>query len=189
MRISGGKARGITLKAPKGSQTRPSSDATREALFSSLGDWIVNCCFADLFAGTGAYGIEAWSRGAGEGIFVEMDRGACRCINENLRAAGQSMEKMPRGLNAIQRDVFKCSELTQESFDIVFADPPYDLLPDIAERLFKLAAALLKPETDTLFILEMPARFKYEPQGWEQVKRLGKKRGSGPALTFWKKVR
>src|SRR5258708_32993696 len=71
MRISGGIARGITLATPKGDATRPATDGMRQAVFSSLGASVVGARFLDLFAGSGAYGLEALSPGAASGVFVE----------------------------------------------------------------------------------------------------------------------
>ena len=79
MRITGGKARGIPLASPKGDATRPATDQLREAVFSSLGARIEGAQVADLFAGTGAYGLEAMSRGAIGGIFVEAFERAWAC--------------------------------------------------------------------------------------------------------------
>ena len=85
MRITGGIARSIRLKSPKGDFIRPSTDSSRERLFASLGTRVEHCVFLDLFAGTGACGLEALSRGASGGYFVELDRRAAKCIHENLR--------------------------------------------------------------------------------------------------------
>ncbi|MGB0290553.1 MAG: RsmD family RNA methyltransferase [Opitutales bacterium] len=86
MRITGGKARGIQLSAPKGRETRPATDQMREAIFSFLGPRIAGARIADCFAGTGAYGLEAMSRGASAGLFVENSAEVIACLRQNLAA-------------------------------------------------------------------------------------------------------
>ena len=83
MIISGGQAKGIPLEVPKGIEIRPSTQANRESLFSSLGERILGINFLDLFAGTGSYGLEALSRGAKNGHFVEKNRKAIQSIKKN----------------------------------------------------------------------------------------------------------
>ena len=84
MRISGGKARGITLRTVKNTDLRPATEANRERLFSSLGQQIQKKRVLDLFAGSGSYGLEALSRGASDAIFVEKNRKVAKYLNENL---------------------------------------------------------------------------------------------------------
>ena len=90
MRITGGAACGIQLAAPKGDGTRPATDQMREALFSSLGTRIEGARIADLFAGTGSYGLEAMSRGASGGIFVENSSVVVACLKKNLSAVSKA---------------------------------------------------------------------------------------------------
>ena len=85
MRVIAGKARSIPLVAPKGMQTRPTTDRVKETLFNMLQPWIPGSRFLDLFAGSGAIGIEALSRGALRCVFVERGRAAVSCIRENLK--------------------------------------------------------------------------------------------------------
>ena len=80
MRISGGAARGITLVTPKGDATRPATDGMRQAVFSSIASRVPGAWFWDFFAGSGAYGLEAVSRGAAGGIFVEKNAKAAACV-------------------------------------------------------------------------------------------------------------
>lgn len=91
MRITGGAARGIPLKAPAGDAVRPATDAMRQAVFSSLGGVVVNAYFLDLFAGTGGYGLEALSRGAAGGVFIERNAKAAACLRANLTAVRKSL--------------------------------------------------------------------------------------------------
>src|SRR5512135_1734124 len=104
MRISGGGARGITLVVPKGDAVRPATDGMRQALFSSLGARVVDAHFLDLFAGSGAYGLEALSRGAAGGVFVEQNAKAVACVRQNVAATCKSLRRAESGLTVIQAD-------------------------------------------------------------------------------------
>src|SRR5438045_2769775 len=90
MRISGGLARGIPLEVPKGNAVRPATDGLRQAVFSSLAARVSGAWFADLFAGSGAYGLEAFSRGAAGGVFVEKNAKAAACLRKNITAVCKS---------------------------------------------------------------------------------------------------
>ena len=95
MRISGGLAKGISLRVTKATKLRPATDANRERLFSSLGDFVREKSVLDLFAGSGSYGLEALSRGAGLAIFVESDRRIFRDLKENLANTCKSAKLAP----------------------------------------------------------------------------------------------
>ena len=95
MRISGGLARGIPLLAPRGDAVRPATDSLRQAVFSSLGERVAGARFLDLFAGTGAYGLEAISRGAAGGVFVEKDARAAACVRRS--SCGSSKQRRADG--------------------------------------------------------------------------------------------
>ncbi|MCZ6673862.1 MAG: 16S rRNA (guanine(966)-N(2))-methyltransferase RsmD [Verrucomicrobia bacterium] len=183
MRISGGKSRGITLRCPRGQKTRPAADAVREALFSSLGSRVEACRFVDLFAGTGAYGLEAWSRGAAGGTFVEYDFESVRCIKENMSQVAKSANLDDSALELVRSDVFRWQAFEEHAYDIVFADPPYASFPQVAPDLFNLGNRLLKK--DGMLVVEKPADLELDPVGWILVNRLGKKRGSGPSVALW----
>src|SRR5437016_68472 len=88
MRIIAGEAAGKVLKSPTGKATRPTDSRSREALFNILGERVINARVLDLYAGTGALGLEALSRGAESCIFVEQNALACRCIRQNARSLG-----------------------------------------------------------------------------------------------------
>lgn len=121
MRIITGTARGIQLKAPD-SLTRPTTDRVREALFSILGDIVENANVLDLFAGSGALGLEALSRGAARATLVEKDRKAVAVIRHNISKTGLSAAQ------AVEGDVIKYiqSQLRfAAGYDLIFADPPY----------------------------------------------------------------
>src|ERR1041384_6862076 len=104
MRISGGAARGIPLVVPKGDAVRPATDGMRQAVFSSLGARVVDARFLDLFAGSGAYGLEALSRGAAGGIFVEQNAKAAACVRANITAVCKSLRRDARDLVVLQAD-------------------------------------------------------------------------------------
>ena len=104
MRISGGAARGIELQVPRGDTVRPATDGMRQAVFSSLGARTAGARFVDLFAGSGAYGLEAFSRGAGGGSFVERNAKACACLRRNIAAVCRSLGKGGDELVAVEAD-------------------------------------------------------------------------------------
>src|SRR5471030_2715621 len=107
MRISGGAARGITLVAPKGDAVRPATDGLRQAVFSSLGARVAGARFLDLFAGSGAYGLEALSRGATGGVFVESNHRAVGCLRKNLSAVCKSLGRDESDLAVLELDAAK----------------------------------------------------------------------------------
>ena len=121
MRVVGGKHRGRTLFAPKGVRTRPTSDRVREALFDILGNGVADATFLDAYAGTGAVGIEAESRGARAVVFIEGNRQALAALRRNLAAAG--IEARVVAADASKAFSLLCAEGI--AFDFVFLDPPY----------------------------------------------------------------
>jgi 16S rRNA (guanine966-N2)-methyltransferase len=124
-RIIGGSAGGRRISAPIGQHTRPTTDRVREALFSSIEAWcgsLQGLRFLDLYAGSGAVGLEAWSRGAGVVTLVESDRRTARLIEQNARALGFAKA------NVVAAAV--SSTLTKPPsapYDVAFLDPPYPL--------------------------------------------------------------
>ncbi len=124
MRIVAGKFRSQTLTAPKGWKTRPTSDRLRETLFNVLAPRIQGAIFADLFAGTGAVGIEALSRGARQVYFAENAKGPLAALRGNLEKLGIGSEGRvePGGTQLLLRNLLA----ERVNLDIVFLDPPYD---------------------------------------------------------------
>ncbi len=122
MRVVAGEARGRTLMAPEGSGTRPTSDRVRESIFNMLFSLQATegASVLDLYAGCGALGIEALSRGAESCIFVEQHRRAVSCIETNLELTGFT----DRG-TVVQADAVAWVEASDATFDLVLADPPY----------------------------------------------------------------
>lgn len=120
MRIIAGSAKGTRLVTPKGWNIRPTLDRVREALFSILAARLPKARFLDLFAGTGANGLEALSRGAAQATFIDCDRRALAIIEKNLQLTHLSAGR------CLQLDLPKDLPRIAGPFDIVFADPPYD---------------------------------------------------------------
>ena len=186
MRISGGRARGVVLNVSKSSVHRPATDRLRQGIFSSLGKRIEGVSVCDLFAGTGSYGLEALSRGAHSALFVEKNRNACEMIRRNIAIVAKSMGA--DRLNAVvsSKDATKTLSLSGAQFDLIFADPPYELLDSIGPDLFLIAERSLKPSG--LFVLEAPGNYEYDARGWILAKRIGK--GSDqPTALFYKRER
>lgn len=131
MRVIAGTLGGRLLVAPKGQATRPTSDRVREALFSVLGD-VSGLSILDLYAGTGALGIEALSRGAARVVFVENARPALEALRRNISALGLHPSTVVLS-TPVLRAVRSLS--AHQPFDLVFADPPYADLADAAEAI------------------------------------------------------
>ena len=122
MRIIAGTAKGRRLKGPVGRATRPTPDRVRESVFSILGDRVPGSRVLDLFAGTGAMGLEALSRGAEKTVFVEKDPAALRVLESNVSACGFG-ERSIVVPSAVDRFLMRGD--FGGGFDLVFADPPY----------------------------------------------------------------
>jgi len=124
MRVIAGRLGGRRLRAPAGTGTRPTSDRVREAVFSMLGEHVVGARVLDLFAGTGALGIEALSRGARSAVFVERDAATARVLAANLGALAIARElaEVRRG-DALQ--ALRDARAHEDTYDLVFIDPPY----------------------------------------------------------------
>ncbi len=156
MRIIAGTHRGRRIEAPRGLHTRPTSDRARESAFNLIGP-VDGAAVLDLFAGSGAMGLEALSRGAGRCIFVESDRAACAVIERNaakLLMAGAAV----RCRDALA--VLSEERRARHTYDLVLADPPYDSFPGIARRLGELVPGVLAP--DGVLVLETSARIEPE---------------------------
>jgi len=135
MRITGGKARGIPLKVPPGDGTRPTTDRLRQAVFSSLGGIIEHAIVLDLFAGTGAYGLEALSRGAQCAYFVEKHPKVLPYLRTNLEHVLKSADRSKDCAQIMQADALDWRPPAHIQFDLIFIDPPYAIWPNIADRL------------------------------------------------------
>ena len=131
VRIISGFARGCKLATPPNQKQsiRPTADRAREGLFNILQDRTRNALVLDLFAGTGAIGLEAFSRGASSVVFVDRDRHALRLIDENIRRCSSGRTIDTKQLQVIQHDLSRGLPLARfpdRQFDLIFADPPYD---------------------------------------------------------------
>lgn len=173
MRVVAGEARGRALRAPLGDGTRPTSDRVREAVFNSLASAgaIVDAEVLDLFAGSGAMGIEALSRGARHAWFVESDAAACAVIAQNLETLGLAergtivRDALPGALGRLDAVV-----------DLVFADPPYAF--DAWDGLLSSLRAVVSP--DAWGVLESD-RGVTVGDGWEKVRERAY---GGTVITF-----
>jgi 16S rRNA (guanine966-N2)-methyltransferase len=145
MRIIAGTHRGQRIAAPKGTSTRPTSDRVRENAFNLIGP-VDGASVLDLFAGSGALGLEALSRGAGRAVFVDSDRDACRTINANL-------DKLKLHAVVLCQDVLRAAGSERSAYDLVLCDPPYDF---DSSRLASHLARLLAP--DGLLVYESAGR-------------------------------
>ena len=190
MRISGGLARGIPLSVPAGDAVRPATDGMRQAVFSSLAARVPGAVFLDLFAGSGAYGLEALSRGAAGGTFVEKNAKATALLKRNIAAVCKSLQCAEAGLKVLQGDVLDWSlSAVDMPPDLVFVDPPYEMIGDIAPKIFTRLETLLQAARDPVVVFEMPGEIELKPDGWTCVKRLGGSGARQPAVAFFKTSR
>jgi 16S rRNA (guanine966-N2)-methyltransferase len=118
VRIVAGSRKGARIFAPKGTDTRPTGDRVREAAFNLIGP-VDGAAVLDLFAGSGAMGLEALSRGAASAVFVESDREVCRTIERNLAKLGLT------GATVLCRDAIPALAVEGRTYDLVLCDPPY----------------------------------------------------------------
>jgi 16S rRNA (guanine966-N2)-methyltransferase len=140
VRLVAGRFGGRRLVAPAGARTRPTSDRVREALFSLLRD-VSGARVLDLFAGSGALGLEALSRGAAEAVFVDSSAAAVRAVRANLEALGVDAQIRRRDARAFLRDARE----HDRPYDLVFLDPPYRLAGRLGRELTPLLAPVLAP--------------------------------------------
>lgn len=140
LRIIGGTLRGRRLASVRGMSTRPSSDRLREAVFNILGPRVVDASVLDLFAGTGALGIEALSRGADRCVFIENSIPALVVIRKNI--AQCALEERSRVIRWNIANSLDCIQCRQPPFDLVFMDPPYgeDLIAPALSHLQRSAS-------------------------------------------------
>jgi 16S rRNA (guanine966-N2)-methyltransferase len=149
VRIIAGSRRGARIAAPKGVATRPTGDRVREAAFNLIGP-VDGVSVLDLFAGSGAMGLEALSRGAASVTFVESDRDACRTIARNLEKLGLT------GARVDCADAVWAVRRETRTYDVVLVDPPYERWPELEPRLGEHLARVLRP--DGLLLVETGAR-------------------------------
>jgi len=176
MRVIAGRLGARRLKAPAGKGVRPTSDRVREALFAMLGE-LDGASVLDLFAGSGALGIEALSRGAAGVVFVERDAAAVAVLKENLKTLqiepGEAEVRRADALGAL-----RSAGARKETYDLVFIDPPYGQAREWAPRLQALLPPLLSPaarvvvESDRRAPLELAAPLQRERRYGDTLIRI-----------------
>jgi 16S rRNA (guanine966-N2)-methyltransferase len=154
VRIVAGSRKGARIFAPKGGNTRPTGDRVREAAFSLIGP-VDEAAVLDLFAGSGAMGLEALSRGAASAVFVESDRNACRTIERNLAKLGLT------GASVLCRDALQALAAESRTYDLVLCDPPYGF--EDHPRLAGYLTRVLAP--NGLLVYETGAKEQPELEG------------------------
>ena len=148
MRIIAGTRKGHTIQAPPGRGTRPTSDRVRENVFNILGP-VDDAVVLDLYAGSGAMGLEALSRGAAQAVFVERDPDALRAIEKNL-------DKLRLRGTVLRQDAVAVLAGENRKYDLVFVDPPYDLYPDLEPKLARYLPPVLSD--NAVVVVETDAR-------------------------------
>ena len=183
MRIIAGSARGHRIKAPDGSGTRPTTDKIREAMFSILFDKVVDAKVLDIFAGTGAIGIESLSRGAKSAIFIDHNHICCDIIRENL-----DKTKLKSNATVFCNDSFRAMEMLSkkgEKFDIIFIDPPY--FEGYFDKILGCISEKELLEDNGILVVEKHVTVEMEEEhvGFEMFKE---KRYGEILLCFYRKV-
>ncbi|NLY90164.1 MAG: 16S rRNA (guanine(966)-N(2))-methyltransferase RsmD [Firmicutes bacterium] len=182
MRITGGKYGGIKLIGPTHQGLRPTTDMLREALFNILGDSFLEGRVLDLFAGSGALGIEALSRGAQAVCFVEKDPKGLRLLKENL----QRLPEVTTEIRIIPGDVFRVlPRLSREgaAFDLILVDPPYKA--QLWLGVLELISRLSLLTADGQIVVEI-SKFALLPERAGRLRRVDKRVYGEVSLEFWK---
>lgn len=138
MRIVGGTCKGARLFAPPGRATRPTSDRAREAVFQLVGT-VDGARVLDLFAGSGALGLEALSRGAASAVLVDSEPAAIRAMERNVAKLGL------QAVRIVRSDAMRYLARARERFDLVFVDPPYEMVESLRMPLTSRLPSLLEP--------------------------------------------
>lgn len=177
MRVIAGSARGVPLFSPKDDAIRPTLDRVRESLFNILAARVPGATFLDLFAGTGANGIEALSRGAAKGVFVDKGREALELIRKNVEKSRVAKESQ-----IFKLDLPGDLKLIHESFDLIFADPPhsYGEFDALGEAI--TTWSLLKP--GGMLILEHASSAQIADE-WGALNRVRHKKYGQTTLSFY----
>ena len=148
MRIIAGSRKGHNIVAPPGRDTRPTSDRVRENIFNLLGP-VDGAAVLDLYAGSGAMGLEALSRGAAQAVFVDDDRDAVKAIERNL-------DKLRLRATVLQQDAVAVLASEKRKYDLVLVDPPYGVYTDIEPQLARYLPRVLAD--DGVVVVETGAR-------------------------------
>ena len=165
MRIIGGELKGRKLLSARGYHTRPTADRTREAIFNILGSRVHGAMVLDLFAGTGALGLEALSRGANSAFFIDNDKRVFSVLTRNIAASGVESKATILQWNIVQN--LKCIQSIEPAFNLVFMDPPYGkhlILPILSHLhdscCLKIKARLIVEHSQSETFSDIPAPFK-----------------------------
>ncbi len=181
MRVVAGIAKGHKLFAPPGQEIRPTADRVKEALFSILGESVCGSLVLDLFAGSGALGIEALSRGASHSVFVDCSRYSIEAIEKNLKKTGFGL-KSEVAFESVAKAIDKLVARGQQ-FDLIFLDPPYRIkhieLRGILETLSR--EKLIKQ--DGTIVLEHSLKVRLLGMG--ELKVIAERKYGDTGLTFF----
>lgn len=158
MRVIAGSARRTPLKTLEGMDTRPTTDRIKETLFNMLQYDLADCCFLDLFAGSGAIGIEALSRGAERCVFVEQNARAVACIRDNLKAT--HLEDRAIVMNCDALTALKRLE-GKYRFDFIFMDPPYNHLLERQMLEYLTGSGLIDKQSTIIIEASLETEFNY----------------------------
>ena len=183
MRIIAGVYKSRILKAPAGLKTRPTSDRLRETLFNVLAPRIQDARFLDLYAGTGAVGLEALSRGASEICFVETAASAVKFIRANIAALGITSPALTIELADVSTFLRKAAA-AKRTFDIIFLDPPYDVMEEYDSTLRALPSVMA---VNALVIAEHRKKDKLA-DAYGQLKRTRLLEQGDAALSFYGQI-
>lgn len=159
MRIIAGEARGRKLRAPDTKGTRPVTDRVREAVFSSIGSWVEDALVADLYAGSGSFGLEALSRGAQSAVFVERGRKAAQTLRANVKTVAL-------GGTVIEDTVQDYLGRANHRFHLVFIDPPWDQATTQLEQDLADLDRLLLPGGEVVVSRRQGDRVPVPPKNW-----------------------
>ena len=180
MRIIAGKFRSRVIEAPRGTDTRPTLDQVRESVFSILMNDIVDDSFLDLYAGSGANGLEALSRGAKRAVFVDKDRQAQRVIQKNI----ESLDVMDQATLLRVSAKQALDILAGQSFDLVYLDPPYRKQENVWIIKQLVEKELLN--SNSIIMIEADRADRY-PEKIEDQKLWKKKEYGRSQLLFYRK--
>lgn len=182
LKINGGLFKGISLESPSGNKTRPTSSMLREAVFNICQHKVQEANFLDIFAGTGAMGLEALSRGAAHSTFIENDRNALACIRKNIQKLSATDKTSILPIDVLS----SLKKLEGQTFDLIYIDPPYgekEIEKRSLEQLKAILAHLDKHLTDasTWIFVEFSSYCKedfsqlpFERIRWEQKRTFAR---------------
>jgi len=183
MRVIAGSLKGRVLKAPKGNRTRPTADRVKEALFSMLGA-IDGCNVLDLYAGTGALGIEALSRGARFATFIEASQPTTKYLEENLAALG-----LLGRVRVISAPVERAGReiLRRAPYDVIFCDPPWSMIESVWDFLSKSnIGQQLAP--GAVLVLEHPEAASTQGKRWSELSLVRNRAWGDSAVSILRKA-